>query len=114
MHGGFNTYAYVGNNPLRHTDFFGLSEDDDECHEVAHSFLGLVDVYVCEKDGKKRNKQKREKKQINDVCKEYDIHERNDFGDFLENEYKPDHGYKGGDTMTYDALRDAAKLYKGW
>jgi len=49
---------------------------------------------------------------LNDICKEDDINDRDDFGDFLE-EWKPDNGYRGGDTLPYDVLRDVAKEYKG-
>lgn len=33
--------------------------------------------------------------------------------DYLEKEFKPDHGYRGGYTMPCDTLRDAVKSYKG-
>lgn len=49
---------------------------------------------------------------LNDICKEDDINDRDDFGDFLE-EWKPDNSYRGGDTLPYDVLRDVAKGYKG-
>ncbi|MDX5297971.1 MAG: hypothetical protein LPK85_03365, partial [Gammaproteobacteria bacterium] len=61
---------------------------------------------------KKKNKQKREKKQLNDICDEFGIEDRDAFGDFLE-EWKPDNGYRGGDTLPYDLLREVAKEYLG-
>ena len=49
---------------------------------------------------------------MSDICKDYEIKDRNDFGEFLE-EWKPDSGYRGGDSLPYEVLRQVAKEYKG-
>ena len=62
------------------------------------------------KAAKKGAKQK-EKKQINDVCKDEKISDRDGFGDFIE-EYKHTNGIPNDATLPYSTLRDLARDFK--
>jgi uncharacterized protein RhaS with RHS repeats len=121
LDGGTNLYRYVQGDPVNLLDSNGLWPDwvdrakrnRQKTTYDGHREQRPKDHKDIFNPTKKRNKQKREKKQLNDICKEYDITDRDDFGDYLE-EWKPDNGYSGGDTLPYEVLRDVAKEYKGF
>ncbi len=116
LKGGLNTYSYVG-SPIGYVDPYGLARDTVSVYCEQHgpkacAEAGAMPDSAAMRAAKKGLKQ-REKKQISDICKDAKIKDREDFGEFLEREYKPDNGYRGGDTMSYDELREAARQYKG-
>ncbi len=58
--------------------------------------------------GRPRGANRRDRQQINDVAREYDI-DRRDFGDFVEEQKD---GRRNDDNFTYDQLRELAETYR--